>query len=117
MPERQHRRLVVVGRDDAHRRAGPEVGEVVAVDARKRRRRQLAEQHHVRQRARGGRLGDETRSRHRDRFLREQPRQIVGARGEVDAPLAARGDVLEELRVGVRLAAEPDDADGDAERL
>ena len=68
-------------------------------------------------RARGRRLGHEARARHGDGFLREQPRQFVGARGEVDAPLAAGGHVLQERRVGVRLAAEPDDADGDAERL
>ena len=54
--------------------------------------------------ARGGWLGDEARSRDGDRFLREQPRQIVGGRREVDAALAARGDVLQERRVRSRVS-------------
>ena len=36
--------------------------------------------------------------------------RFVDVRREVDAPLAARGDVLEELGVGIGLAAQPDHA-------
>ena len=103
MPERQHRRLVLVGGDGAHRGAGPEVGEVVAVDGRETRDAGSSPSSTMSGSARTP-VGSVTKLERATVMAScgEQPRQVVGAGGEVDAALAARGDVLQERRVGVR---------------
>ena len=95
--------------------AGPQIAEVVAVDVGKFRFRQIPKQHHIGHGVRRRRLIHKTRTCDRDGFLRKQPRQFVDACRELNPSFSLGRNIFEELRVLIQFAAQPDDADRDAQ--